>query len=74
MTYSFDLDVFKSGEGDVPAPSVRVYVKAFSSDERGLLYITPECVSVEELEAEMDRLKKELEEIRNRARREFAKI
>ncbi len=74
MTYSFDLDVLKSGEGDIPAPSVRVYVKASGSDERGLIYITPECISIQEVEAEIDRLKKELEEIHNRARREFTKI
>ncbi len=74
MTYSFDLDVFKSGEGDIPAPGVRLYVKAYSSDERGLIYITPECASIQEVEAEIGRLKKELEGIQNRARREFAKI
>ncbi|MDA8241924.1 MAG: hypothetical protein M0Z67_16365 [Nitrospiraceae bacterium] len=74
MTYSLDLDVLKSGEGDIPAPCVRVYVKAYGSDERGLIYITPECVSIQEVESEIDRLKKELEEIGIRAKREFTKI
>jgi hypothetical protein len=74
MACSLDLDVLKSGEGDIPAPCVRVYVKAYGSDERGLIYITPECVSIQELDSEIDRLKKELEEIRKRAKREFTKI
>jgi hypothetical protein len=74
MTYSLDLDVLKSREGDIPAPCLRVYVKAYSSDERGLIYITPECASIQEVESEIERLKKELEVIRNRARREFSKI
>jgi hypothetical protein len=74
MAYSLDLDVLKSGQGDIPSPCVRIHVKAYGSDERGLLYITPECVSFRELEYEIDRLKRELEEILSRARREFAKI
>ena len=74
MSYSLDLDVLKSTVGDVPAPSVRVYVKAYGSDESGLIYITPECVSIPELDSEIDRLKEELEEIRKRGRREFTKI
>jgi hypothetical protein len=74
MTDSFDFDVLKSGEGDIPAPCVRVYVKAYRSDERGLIYITPECLSIQELNSEIDRLKKELEEIQKRAKREFTKI
>ncbi len=74
MAYSLDLDVLKLAEGDVPAPCVRVYVKAYGSDERGLIYITSECVSIPELDSEIDRLKEELEEIRKRAKREFAKI
>ncbi len=74
MTCSLDLDVVKSGEGDIPAPCVRVYVKAYGSDERGLIYITTECVSIQELDSEIDRLKEELEEIRKKAKREFTKI
>ena len=74
MAYSLDLDALKSAEGDISAPSVRVYVKAYGSDERGLIFLTPECVSSTELDAEIDRLKEELEEIRKRGRREFTKI
>jgi len=74
MAYSLDLNVLKSAEGDIPAPCVRVYVKAYGSDEHGLICITPECVSISELDSEIDRLKEELEEIRKRAKREFTKI
>jgi len=74
MAGSLDLDVLKSGEGDISSPGVRVYVKTYDSDERGFIYITPECVSIQELDSEIDRVKKELEEIRKRAKREFTKI
>ncbi|MGE5892783.1 MAG: hypothetical protein ACM34I_01890 [bacterium] len=74
MPYSFDLAMRIHGEGDAPfTPEAHIFVKNYTRDERGLLFITPECENLSELEAEIDRLHEELERIRTRARREFSK-
>lgn len=75
MTYSFDLHMRTHGEGDVPfTPEAHIIVKQYNRDERDLILITPECENLAELEAEIDRLQEELEQLRTRARREFSKI
>lgn len=75
LTYSFDLIVRKHGEGDEPfTPEVFIYVKNYAPNDRGLVLLTHECATMEELEAEIDRLHTELEVLRTLARREFSKI
>ncbi len=75
MTYTLDLDVIRHGEGDQPfTPGAHVYVKNYHTDERGLILITPLCVSLEELHREIDQLQAELEMIRKKAEREFSKV
>ena len=73
-TYSLDL-LFKGGEGSNSRGPTRshVYVKSWTTrgDARPLL--SSECLSLSELEGEIDRLKGELEEIRKKARHEYAK-
>lgn len=72
MTYSLDLDFVKLRKTDLPGPPrAHIYVKTHSSDTRKLIFISPDCVTMKELEYEIDRLKKELEEIRKKAKRKF---
>lgn len=79
MTYSLDLlflnaPLFEGGTAQMQV--ARVFIKTQTqADYRGinsLDYITPECVVIEELEAQIDRLHDELETIRKSARRKFA--
>ncbi len=75
LTDTLDLDVLRHGEGDTPfTPQAAIYAKTYTTDERGLVILTPGCENLREMEAEIDRLQNELEVIRNKARREFSKI
>ncbi len=78
MTYSLDIQFLNLPffEGGVPTPIAHVYIKRRTSGrypgEMDLDYITPECVYLEEFEAQLDRLNGEIETIRRAARRKFA--
>ena len=75
MTHPLDLDFVKPGKTELPGPPCsHIYVKSYSKGNRGFIFITPDCVSIGELEYEIDRLQKELEDIRKKARRKFAGI
>ncbi len=73
MTFSLDLDFVKPGKGDRPfKPYAQVYVKSHTKDDsRGLILVTPDCVTMQELDCEIDRLRKELESIRKKGKRRF---
>lgn len=74
MPYSLELDFVKPGKGDLPGrPHAHIYVNTHSTDpKRGLKFITPSCVSLHEFEHEINRLQKELEEIRKKAAKKFS--
>ena len=72
MTHSLDLDFVKPKKKELPGPPrAHIYVKSYSKSNRDFIFITPNCVSIVELEHEIDRLRKELEDIRKKARRKF---
>lgn len=74
MTYSLDIDFMKPPK-NLPGPIfAHIYVKNYCKDHQGLIFITPDCVTIGELEYEISRLQKELENIRNKARKRFVKI
>jgi hypothetical protein len=50
-----------------------IYVRTYSGNSEGEIFITPDCFSMRDLEGEIDRLKKELELIKKKAQQEFAK-
>lgn len=69
MTYSLDL-LFEAAEA---GPQLaQIFVKAHTKDEDGHILITPHCVSLPEFENQVDRLIRELEAIRKKARRAFS--
>ncbi len=71
-TYSLELDFIKPSEGDLPGPPVaQIHIKTFTTDQNGKHFITPQCVSLSEVEYEIDRLEKELKELRAKAKRKF---
>jgi hypothetical protein len=75
MPYSFDLDFIKPEEEGIPSPPrVAIFIKSCSVDDTGRRFITPrDCLSMEEFDGQIDRLKRELEEIRKKAKKKFSK-
>jgi hypothetical protein len=67
---SLDL-MFQKGQfsGECTA---RIYVRTYSN-EKGNIFITPDCFSMREIEEQCDRLKQELENIRKKANQKFPK-
>ncbi len=76
-TFTFDLLFLEHKKGELPGPPVsHVYVKAhskggYSGVSKDLIVISADCVSVSEIEAEIDRLQADLEAIRKDARRRY---
>lgn len=78
MTYSLELDFVDRGEPSRPSKAIaRIFIKCCGGREdeasKGLSYITQDCVSLQEFNSEIDRLQKELEELRNKAKKKFAR-
>ena len=58
MTHSLDLDFVKPGKTELPGPPrAHIYVKSYNKGNRDFIFITPNCVSMRELEHEIDRLR-----------------
>ena len=73
-TYSLDLSFRDDAKSTLGHPPIaEIYVMRYSrrSDD-GPPLITPECVTIGELEYHVDRLKEELEAIRKKARAKFS--
>jgi hypothetical protein len=75
-TYSLDLQFlspYPLKKGGSPSHAIaHVSVKRSHSPKDGPPLITPQCVTLAELEYQIDRLKEELEEIRKAAKKSFA--
>jgi hypothetical protein len=69
-TYSLDLD-FRRPDPKFPGPpDAQLYIKTYSTD-KGRPFITPHCVTFEELDYQIRRLEDELKAIRQKARKKF---
>ena len=66
---AFELDI-RPGTPDNPA-SVKIALLRYTRGEDGRLFITPECMSYDEIEGQINALQDELNELRDRARRAF---
>lgn len=74
MTYSLELLFREPAKGNLPGPRIaQIYVKTHTSDEKGHIFITPDCVSMREFEEQINCLNQELETIRKKAKQKFAK-
>lgn len=72
MRRTFDLKFVPAPKDGIPHPPVaRMSIRSLSTDEQGLRLITPDCVSVGELEGEVRRLQAELEDVLKTARKKF---
>lgn len=73
VTYSLDLNFIDDRKSKLPHPPIaEIFVKTHTAREDGLPIITPECVTIEEFEYQIERLQKELEALRTKARKKFA--
>jgi len=73
-TYRFDMEFVKPNTGSLPdGPHANIVIKTCtsSSGEHQLKYITSDCVIFEEMDTQINMLIKELEAIRNKARKKF---
>ena len=71
MTFSLDIHTIRPKfNGNKPQPMIKVYIKSCTSDyESSRRFITPYCVGEREFDQQIDRLHKELEELRKRGKR-----
>lgn len=76
MTFWLDL-LFRSPKNkkdQIPcSPIAHIYIK-YSGDEDGYKVISSRCMSLKEIEEQIDSLKRELEVIRKKAKQHFAKV
>jgi len=74
QTYRLDLEFLDDQKSDLPHnPIASVYVKSCSHrTSDGPSLITPDCVTIRELEYHIDELQAELEAIRKKAVLKFA--
>lgn len=54
-----------------PAPSAHIFLQGIVRHSNGMLSVTAECSSLEEIEEEIVQLKEELDEMLRQARRAF---
>ena len=66
---TLELEI-RPGTPDNPA-GVKIALLRYTRGEDVRLFITPECVSFEEIEGQINALQDELDELRDRARRAF---
>jgi hypothetical protein len=70
--YRLDLEVLNpKGKGFAGPLSAHIYIRHYSKKENGTIYISPECVSLSEIEHACDSLIKEIEYIRKKAQKQF---
>ncbi len=74
MTYSLDLEFIdnRKNKGSI-SPIANIYVKTFTSN-RERIFITPDCVCIQEFEYQVDRLQKELRDILTKTKIKFLKL
>jgi hypothetical protein len=70
---ALELDFEENRESEFPFPPIaRVYIaRSGGVEENSLRYITPDCVSRTEFDHQIDRLIRELENIRARVHKKF---
>jgi len=77
-THTFDLLFLASTPGKMPhRPIAHVYVKSFSGNDYGgkgkdKIPLGAECVSLREIEHEIEQLKSDLDQVKKKAARKYA--
>lgn len=70
--YSLDFLFFSQKESDFPfTPFGQIYVKSHAKDSLGHIILSSNCMTKREVDEQVDRLIKQLEGIRKKAKRKF---
>ena len=69
LSSRFGLSVQRRAHSDTP--SVHVFLQSIVRQSNGMLSVTPVCSSLEEIEAQIEQMKQELDEMLRQARRAF---
>jgi len=75
MTYSLELKFTKPSKTGLPRfqYNAQIYIKTYTI-QQNFKFITPECVTLKEFDYQINRLQKELEDIRKKAKKKFLSI
>jgi hypothetical protein len=74
MTYSLDLLFYESPKVPLPGgPFAQIHVKTHTKDDKAYILVTPRCVSLKEVEKQIERLQGELGIILKNAKQKFSK-
>ena len=65
------LDMMGTGEGETTVPRMRLVVRAYPSDEKGLISLTSDCETLEEFEQAVRKLKEGMDTLMQKARETF---
>ena len=72
--YELDFLIFSPKEGDIPfTPFGQIYVKSHAKDKQGHILLSANCMTKKEVDEQVDRLIKQLENIRKKAKKKFSK-
>jgi len=69
MTSRFGLRVQQSSRGR--SPVVHIFLQSVVRHSNGMMSVTPTCATLEEMEAQIDQLKQELDEMLRQTRQAF---
>jgi hypothetical protein len=76
-TYTFDLEFhspFPLKDRGLPnGATANISIKHLTVDEKGEPVVTPDCITMRELDSQIDRLKEELEQVRILASKKFSR-
>ncbi len=75
MTYSLELKFTKPGKTGLPRflYNAQVYIKTYTI-QQDFKFITPDCANFKEFDYQINRLQKELEDIRKKAKKKFLSV
>ena len=65
------LDITEKEEGESVQPSLRLAVRAYPSDTKGLVSLTPDCETLEVFECAVAELRKTIDNLLERARETY---
>jgi hypothetical protein len=70
--FRFGLDVRRTKQPR--SPSTHIYLQSIVRHANGMLFVTPECVTLAEMESQVSHLKDELDDVLRQARRAFSVV
>lgn len=71
--YRLDFLFISPKKGDVPfSPFAQIYIESHAKDQQGHILLSADCMTKKEVDVQVDRLIKQLENIRKKAKKKFS--